>query len=568
MFTKWNKWWAGALAILIIATVLRLWNFGTVPYGLNRDEAALAYNAYSIWETGHDEHGVYWPVSILSFGDQKLPGYVYALAPLVGTLGLHNWVVRLPSLVAGILNIFLLGRILLHLTPTKKTVSPVFLSLMGMLIMAVSPWAIHFSRVAYEANLATFFFLGGFLSFLVALNSPLKSQRWLLPLIALGMNLSLLTYHSYQVFIPILLVGVLWIYRKKILAFDRRGLALALVITSVTFVLFWQGGILQANTVKGSGLALITGQNLALAYTPERAALRDRSPIIQKLLANKVTSGITLLSQNVIEVWSPGWLFVSGSEHPIHNPGGMNNLPLWSFPLILLGCIFLWNNRQISHSKILFIWLLVASFVPALTIVPQHTTRAIALFPLLTILASLGMAEILTSKVLPKKLWKISGPVFFAIIFWSTVLSFARYQHEYTRLDVQARQDHYHSLAKTLAKYQSQSYQVITQSPSSSPYIWYLLETRYDPAAYQHNHENYPVDAEGFVHVKRIDNIFFETLSWDDVDNRAQNGVITLILKPGEMPASNIETDRYQHQEDIKNDEGKTEYEVWQRKNN
>ena len=564
MSMKWNNWWIGAGIILALALFLRLWDFGRIPYGLNRDEAALAYNAFSIAKTGHDEHGVSWPVSILSFGDQKLPGYVYTLMPFVQIFGLHPWVARLPSLIAGLVNIFLLGQILLIFLAHKKRSPRVLLSWLGMLTLTVSPWAIHFSRVAYEANLATSFFLGGLLSFLLSLDASKDRQRWLLPLTALGLNLSLLTYHSYQVFLPLLLVGVLAIYGRKILKFDRIGLIGGIGLTLLTFLLFWQGGILQANTVKGSGLTLLTGQHLALAYTPERAALNFLPSLGQKLVANKMTAGVGVLAQNWVQVWSPGWLFVAGSDHPIHNPGHLNNFPLWSLPLMIFGVLYLWNNRKLASAQLLFVWLLAASLVPALTIVPQHTTRAIALFPALTILISLGLAELWNVWPLGKKIWKVMLPSFVGLILWSTLLSFPRYLTQNTRLDPQARQDQYHHLAQALAKYQPLSYQVITQSPSSSPYIWYLFETSYDPNKYLTSHENYPADVEGFVHVKRIENIYFETLNWDDVENRAVNGVITLILKPGEMPDSNLQKPEYHRLEVITNEEGTTEYEVWQ----
>jgi hypothetical protein len=561
---KWNNWWIGTGVILALALLLRVWGFGQIPIGLNRDEAALAYNAFSIGKTGRDEHGVRWPVSILSFGDQKLPGYVYTLVPLVGTFGLHPWVARLPSLIAGLVNIFLLGKILQIFLVHQKRSQQNLLSWLGMLTMAVSPWAIHFSRVAYEANLATCFFLAGLLSFLMCLDATKGRQRWLLLFTALSLNLSLLTYHSYQVFLPLLLVGVVVIYGRKILEFDRLGLLGGILLTLLTFLLFWQGGILQANSVKGSGLTLLTGQHLSLAYTPERAALNWLPPVLQKLAANKATAGMSVLTRNWIQVWSPGWLFVTGSDHSIHNPGHMNNLPLWSLPLMVLGLLYFWNNRKLASMQLLLVWLIAASLVPALTIVPQHTTRAIALFPALSILVSLGLAELWNVWPLTNKIWKIVLPGFLVVIVWSTLLSFPRYLTQYTRLDPQARQDQYHHLAQALARYQAQSYQVITQSPSSSPYIWYLLETKYDPTKYFASHENYPADVEGFVHVKRIENIFFETLNWDDVESRATSGLMTLILKPGEMPDSNLEKPQYHRIETIRNQEGTTEYEVWQ----
>ncbi|KKQ38117.1 MAG: hypothetical protein US53_C0001G0022 [Candidatus Woesebacteria bacterium GW2011_GWA1_37_7] len=44
------------LLIILLAAFLRFWKLGSYP-ALNADEAAIGYNAYSLLETGKDEHG-------------------------------------------------------------------------------------------------------------------------------------------------------------------------------------------------------------------------------------------------------------------------------------------------------------------------------------------------------------------------------------------------------------------------------------------------------------------------------------------------------------------------------
>ena len=43
------------LLILALASFLRLWQLGQFPNGLNADEAAIGYSAYSLIQTGQDE---------------------------------------------------------------------------------------------------------------------------------------------------------------------------------------------------------------------------------------------------------------------------------------------------------------------------------------------------------------------------------------------------------------------------------------------------------------------------------------------------------------------------------
>src|SRR3972149_10195759 len=95
------------ISILILAAVLRLYRLGEFPAGLNADEAALGYNAYSLLLTGKDEHGPIFPVNLESFGDFKPAGYSYLLIPFVKVFGLTEFAIRLPSALFGVTAVFL-----------------------------------------------------------------------------------------------------------------------------------------------------------------------------------------------------------------------------------------------------------------------------------------------------------------------------------------------------------------------------------------------------------------------------------------------------------------------------
>ena len=81
--------------IIVLAFVLRFYRLADYP-ALNADEAAIAYNAYSLIETGLDEHGNSWPVHFQSFNDFKPGGYFYLVLPFVKFLGLTEWAVEYP----------------------------------------------------------------------------------------------------------------------------------------------------------------------------------------------------------------------------------------------------------------------------------------------------------------------------------------------------------------------------------------------------------------------------------------------------------------------------------------
>src|SRR3990172_3601983 len=94
------------ILILVLGAVLRLLYLGSIPSRFFPDEAAIGYNAYSIWATGADEFGMKFPLVFRSFEVFFLPLYIYLSAPLVGLLGLTESSVRFLSSLSGILAIY------------------------------------------------------------------------------------------------------------------------------------------------------------------------------------------------------------------------------------------------------------------------------------------------------------------------------------------------------------------------------------------------------------------------------------------------------------------------------
>src|SRR3989338_194384 len=146
------------IAIIFLAAVLNLFWLNRVPPGLNWDEAAIGWNAKTIWHLRLDEFGTRLPISFKSFGDFKAPLYIYLTAPVVGLFGASELTVRLVSIVAGIASVaimyFLSG-------PTAA------------LLLAISPWHILLSRPALEANLALMLVLAGIWFFKEATKRPI-----------------------------------------------------------------------------------------------------------------------------------------------------------------------------------------------------------------------------------------------------------------------------------------------------------------------------------------------------------------------------------------------------------
>ncbi|MDP2860140.1 MAG: glycosyltransferase family 39 protein, partial [bacterium] len=199
---KRNKLFLGA--IIVLAIFLRMWTLTENPPHLNWDEVSHGYNAYSILSTGKDEWGKSWPTIFRAYGDFKLPVYIYLTALSEKFFGLSEFAVRFPSAMAGVLTIIALYFFVVKLFD-KKT------GLLAAFILTVSPWHILLSRPAIEGNLALCFIVFGAWAIILSRNKP-----FFLVLAAAFFGLSLHTYNSARVFVPLLAVFLGITFRKEL----------------------------------------------------------------------------------------------------------------------------------------------------------------------------------------------------------------------------------------------------------------------------------------------------------------------------------------------------------------
>lgn len=214
-------WWPFLLAgIIALAAVVRLYDIAANPPGFFADEAAYGYNAYTILHSGKDEFGRTLPLFFESFGDYKTPVYIYSLVPFVAALGLTEVAVRLTSAVYGILTVLAVYLLVQELFKQR------YLSLTAALLLAVSPWHIHFSRTGFgEVTVHVFFLVVALYLFALGLRRPM-----VLPAAALSIVLALYSYRAAWVLIPPLLLVLSMLYYRELFRHWRyTAIAVAMV---------------------------------------------------------------------------------------------------------------------------------------------------------------------------------------------------------------------------------------------------------------------------------------------------------------------------------------------------
>lgn len=218
------------LLILLLGVFLRIYQFGTLPIGLNQDEAFAGYEAFSLAHFGVDSAGYHNPVYFVSWGSGMNVLESYLAIPFVWLFGLSVYTIRMPQLICGILSLPVLYLLLKEVTGNKRT------ALIGMGILAISPWHIMLSRWGLESNLAPAFLLFGLYFFVKGVK---KNVYFIFSAICYG--LALYAYAITWAVVPLMVAGsclyLLWSKTK----FSRKyaiSFILILFVMALPLILF------------------------------------------------------------------------------------------------------------------------------------------------------------------------------------------------------------------------------------------------------------------------------------------------------------------------------------------
>lgn len=216
--------------LLLLGTVVRVAQFGQLPPGLNLDEAASAYEAYSLAETGKDRWSDQLPAYFPHWGSGQNVLLAYLTVPVVKVFGLNLVSARLVMLLLAVLTLPLLFYCLRPLGW--------FTAWLATLLLAVAPWHYMLAHWALESNLVPFFMLLGCTLLSRALHTG--RRRWIVPAL-LPFALSLYAYGTTVVVLPPLLLAMLLLHFRQV--WLRRGswlLALGLFgVVAAPFGLFF-----------------------------------------------------------------------------------------------------------------------------------------------------------------------------------------------------------------------------------------------------------------------------------------------------------------------------------------
>ena len=422
------------ISLLIVTLFSRLWRVAEAPASVNWDEAALGYNAYSMLKTGKDEFGKPFPVSLRSFDDYKPALYSYLSVVPIAIFGLGEISTRFTSILAGTLLVFAVLYIAAKLSGNFR------LGLMSGLFVAFSPWAMHFSRIAFESNLAAAIYF-------LAIAAFLKSPKLSLMLFILSMY----AYHSQRAIALPTFVLLLWINKVRY-RFKWNWIFLGLIPLAYSFLIEPAGSRLSSTIL----LKLWPFVPAGYPWTVFSPLYAMSWQIVGQYLA----------------YFSPINLFVKGSNEPILRIPTLGLLTIELMPLWILGISGIFKKSKLNNY--LRVILILAPLPAVITWNWFSVVRTLAIYPAMAIIAALGYKFL-------NKFWKLVFWGAFTLSGLYTLLTIGIYAPYETYGEFQPG---FEQLVPYVLHKSNKYDEVDVDTGQATPYIFFLFYGKYPPGKY------------------------------------------------------------------------------------
>lgn len=453
-------------SIVILAALLRFINLTGVPPSLNSDEVAIGYNAYSILTTGKDEFGLPYPLVFRSFDDYKMPVDVYMIAASMKIFGYSDFAVRFPSALFGTLTVFVTYLLVRKLWKGKGRVY----GLVAAFLLAVSPWSILFSRAGYGSNIAVFFSLAGVYFALLGFR-----RGWFFPLSAVLFVLSIWSYHSSRIFVPLILFGLAFMYWKSLRQWPVQILfsvilASALLLPLVTRT-FSTEGKMRAVGVSAFSNPDDLKPGIAMAMQDKKEGMD-----IFSFFHNRRFQYVQTFLYGYFSHFDLNFLFLDKSMERYRAPG-MGLMYLFELPFFIIGLYQLIRKWSLASGVVLW-WLSIAPVAAAFTLQFPHPGRTQTFLPVLQIITAVGLVEALWGR---RRMYLLATVSVVAI-------SIVFFIHQYfVHLPVTHASNWYvgrKEMVQEIAQAENEYDQIIVSNALDFPYIFYLYYRPVHPASY------------------------------------------------------------------------------------
>ncbi len=513
--------------IAVLAIWTRLSQLDSLPIAPYWEEAALGYDAYSLLKTGKDHHGNPWPIlAIESFGDWKPSGYFYAAIPSIALFDLTVFAVRLPSAIAGLAIIAGVGVLAYQLKGN---------ALLAVFLTTISPWAILFSRAAWEVNVSTALILWGVIFSLKSMKSSRRRQIYLFSSVILFI-FSIYTYHATRVIAPLLL-GSLILY-QLFDAKNKQSATFRILPSAILFMALFLPLLIAVKNPQVSQRFQETSIFSDLDIIVESNERRERADysLVSTVLYNRYALFGREILNNALDHLNPQFLFISGDENPRHSTGLFGLLYHFEIVFLIIGFIYILIQGS-TKQRFLLIWILITLIPVSLSKATPHALRFLPALPAVILLSHFGIIKLLswiehTFSQLEKLPVKNLALLCLVGLYTASFSVFWRHYSTTYRIKTASEWQYgYEELMTVVHDYRKsdQTAQIAISRKYGRPAMYYWFFTKANPTDVQNAETSAPMDQGEFL---AYQNLYFFT-EIKDLEN-VQPSLIA--VTPAERP--------------------------------
>lgn len=503
------------LSVIVIAATLRFYELGKNPPSLYWDEVSLGYNAYAILKSGVDEHGKFLPITnFAAFGDYKPPIYIYLTVPSIAIFGVNEFAIRFPSAFFGTITVLLCYFL------AKKIFRKDKIALIATFFLAISPWHVQFSRAAFEANLGLFFSTLGVLFFIKFASDNSKY----IYVSALSFLAALYTFTGQRLFVPLILLVLIWTFRSDI----KKNLVTVLVTAVASAIIFYPLFNFSTKTIEGRLRFEEVTIFKDLDPINESAGFigTDNNSVISKVIHNRRLFFAREFMSNYFDAFDPGFLFAHGDGNPRLSIQDTGELYYFELPLILTGAYFLVKNND-KYKLLIFSWLLISPLGPATARETPHALRMVHIIPTFQMISAYGFVSF-AQKTRYRKLLSL---LFTFAIFISIFYYLHQYYFHYNKKYSGEWQYGYKEAVMVAKENYDKVDKIVVTQKLGRPYIYFLFYNQITPQQYLKS-ADIVKDDFFFYHVNGFDKYIFS----DDFDKYKNDARVLFITPHDQLP--------------------------------
>lgn len=518
------------ILIFFIAFFLRFFKLGEIPFGFYQDESAIGYNAYSIIETGKDEYGKPWPLYFKSFGDYKLPVYIYSTILPIKLFGLNEFAIRFPSAFFGFLTVIIFYFFVKDISKNKN------LAIISTALLAINPWHLHYNRATFEVSISLFLFVLGSWLLFKSFSNKKFTGKFLIGTVCF--IISLYSYNLTRLLAPLLYFLFLGFYFKDLKNVNRKEIGATVLVSILLLMPFVSTFFAKEGVSSASGTLINSSAAVQSPLLEYRSYMMVFPSLVNKIFFNTYSLTFFQYIKNIINYFSVSFFFVSGSAHGNHGIGDIGQFYFLEFSFILLG-LFKLFSQKIKWGVLLLLWASFTVLVAALTRESPQATRSFFLIVPLVIFSGFGLLYFINwIKTLRSRKYFI--PLVFVISVFSFYNLFYYFSSYYVKFPISYAKS-WRLKDKELSlfiKENGKKYnKIIFDKNAGFMYSSLLFYLPYPPEDFQNTSIREADDSEGFSKVISFGKYVFKDIDWiNDIKMEKVLIITTPDKKPNDVP--------------------------------